>query len=70
MVDSINNSIVAFRLELGKEDKDSLGKVTRLSNIVQDLRQQVEELYVSFSTFKLALCKDLFTERITSTAIT
>ena len=37
LVDSINNSIATFPPEVGKEDEDSLAKVTRLTKITQDL---------------------------------
>ena len=43
-MDSIKNSIAAFPPKSGKEDEDSLAKVTRFAKITQDLQHQVEHL--------------------------
>ena len=40
----IKSAIAEFPLEAGQEDEDSMAKVTRLANITQDLRKEVEEL--------------------------
>ena len=42
LVDSIENAIAAFQLEVGKEYEYSMDKVTTLMKIAQNLQQQVE----------------------------